>query len=77
MDFRRGARAPEKFMRNSGCPLFHRTLSEWVNLLLQTGFILEYMNEPHPDDETVKQVPYIQDSQVVAYFLHVRGRKPG
>lgn len=58
-------------------PLFHRTLSEWVNLLLQTGFILEYMNEPHPDDETVKQVPYIQDSQVVAYFLHVRGRKPG
>ena len=58
-------------------PRFTRTLSEWLNTIIQTGFLLEQVHEPFPDDETVRQKPYIQDSQVVAYFLHVRCRKPG
>ena len=56
-------------------PRFTRTLSEWINTLIGMGFQLEYINEPRPDDETVKKYPYIQDSQVVAYFLHIRCRK--
>jgi hypothetical protein len=35
------------------------------------------MQEPWPSDETVRDWPYLQDAQVVAYFLHVRARKPG
>ena len=28
------------------------------------------------DDETVRACPNLQDAQVVAYFLHLRVRKP-
>jgi ubiquinone/menaquinone biosynthesis C-methylase UbiE len=56
-------------------PHFHRTLSSWLSLLLETGFRLEHVAEPLPSDETVRACPQIQDAQVVAYFLHVRGRK--
>jgi hypothetical protein len=45
-------------------------------LLIETGFILEHIEEPCPDDETVLQCPNIQDAQVVAYFLHIRARRP-
>ena len=58
-------------------PLFTRTLSEWLNMLLDVGFILESFGEPYPGDEAVRERPGLQDAQVVAYFLHVRVRKPG
>lgn len=58
-------------------PRFTRTLSQWLNLMIATGFTVERLGEPRPDDEAVRACPPIQDSQVVAYFLHVRVRKPG
>ncbi|MGF1582329.1 MAG: class I SAM-dependent methyltransferase [Gemmataceae bacterium] len=57
-------------------PRFRRTVSEWLNLLIQTGFVLEEVREPRADDETVKKCPDLQDTQVAAYFLHIRARKP-
>lgn len=57
-------------------PRFTRTLSEWLNLLMERGFVLERLQEPCPDAETVARQPRLQDSQVVAYFLHIRCRKP-
>ncbi len=57
-------------------PCFHRTLSEWVNTLLDVGFVLEHLAEPRPSDATVALCPAMQDAQVVSYFLHVRVRKP-
>ena len=57
-------------------PLFTRTMSEWLNLLMDTGFYLERFEEPRPSDQTVSECPTIQDTQVVAYFLHIRVRKP-
>jgi len=57
-------------------PRFTRTLSQWLNLLIDTGFLLERVGEPRPSDETVRQHPNVQDAQVVAYFLHIRARKP-
>lgn len=57
-------------------PRFTRPLSRWLNLLLDTGFLLERVEEPCPSDEVVRLCPNIQDAQVVAYFLHVRARKP-
>jgi hypothetical protein len=53
-------------------PLFRRTLSQWLNLLVGTGFRLEFVAEPCPTDEVVDRCPAVQDAQVVAYFLHVR-----
>ncbi len=58
-------------------PRFTRTIGRWLNLLVETGFVLERIEEPRPSDETVRTCPEIQDAQVVAYFLHVRARKRG
>src|SRR6266542_4612032 len=57
-------------------PRFTRTVSQWLNLLIGTGFLLERIEEPRPSDETVLACPDLQDAQVVAYFLHIRVRKP-
>jgi len=57
-------------------PRFTRTLSQWLNLLLDAGFMLERTEEPRPSDKTVRACPHVQDAQVVAYFLHIRARKP-
>jgi SAM-dependent methyltransferase len=56
-------------------PVFMRTLSSWLNRLVEAGFVLERFGEPYPTDEAVRERPGLQDAQVVAYFLHVRARK--
>ncbi len=58
-------------------PRFTRTLSQWLNLLMEKGFVLERVEEPYPDDRVVSAYPNLQDAQVVAYFLLVRARKKG
>ena len=57
-------------------PRFTRTMSQWLNLLIDTGFHIERVHEPRPSDATVAACPHLQDAQVVAYFLHIRARKP-
>lgn len=57
-------------------PRFTKPLGEWFNLLIDTGFQLERVDEPRPDDETIRRHPRLQDAQIVAYFLHIRARKP-
>lgn len=57
-------------------PLFHRPLSDWLNALIGVGFVLEFLGEPRADEATAAAVPAVQDTRVVAYFLHVRARKP-
>ena len=56
-------------------PVFHRTLSEWLNTVLDAGFALERVLEPVADAETISRVPTVSDTRVVAYFLHLRCRK--
>ena len=73
------ASAPERV--KSGLPLFevpvfNRTLAEWLNLLIETGFTIDRLAEPRPTDEAVRVCPDVQDAQVVAYFLHIRAAKP-
>ncbi len=63
-------------MRKFKIPWFTRTVSQWLNLLVDTGFLLERVEEPYPSDATVRACPDVQDAQVVAYFLHMRVRKP-
>lgn len=64
-------------LRKFRIPRFTRTLSQWLNLLIASGFSLERVEEPRPSDEVVAARPDLQDAQVVSYFLHVRVRKPG
>lgn len=57
-------------------PRFTRTISDWLNLLIETGFVLERLGEPYPSDEAVGKHPRLQSAQVVAAFFDVRARKP-
>jgi ubiquinone/menaquinone biosynthesis C-methylase UbiE len=68
--------AVKKGLRRFKTPRFTRTISQWLSLLLDTGFVLERIGEPRPNDKTVQACPELQDAQVVAYFLHIRARKP-
>ena len=52
-------------------PRFTRTLSQWLNLVIKTGFEIEAIEEPRPDDDAVRACPNVQDAQVVAYYLHI------
>ena len=63
-------------MRKFKIPRFTRTLSEWLNLLIDTGFILEKFCEPYADDETIKKYPEEYDSRIIPWFLIIRCRKP-
>jgi len=56
-------------------PIFHQTLAEWLNDVIQAGFLLERVAEPKADDDTARRVPAVEDTRVVAYFLHIRCRK--
>lgn len=57
-------------------PHFNRTVSQWVNMITATGFVIEQMAEPMPSAALIKQMPNLQDAGVVAYFLQIRCRKP-
>ncbi len=56
-------------------PQFHRTLSEWLNAVVDVGFTIERIGEPYADEETAQRVPRVADTRIVAYFLHVLCRK--
>jgi len=56
-------------------PIFNRTLTQWFNDILESGFMIEQVNEPYPGNDVVKSEPYLQDAQITAYFLHIRCRK--
>ncbi|MCK4753427.1 MAG: methyltransferase domain-containing protein [Planctomycetes bacterium] len=58
-------------------PYFYLTLSKWLNRLIDAGFVLEHFAEPKADNETVKRIPHLADTQIIAYFLIIRCRKPG
>lgn len=57
-------------------PYFERTLSSWMNLVLSTGFRIEGVAEPTPDDETLRLHPGEYDARIIAFFLILRCRKP-
>ncbi|MET3893353.1 hypothetical protein ABIE41_004429 [Bosea sp. OAE506] len=57
-------------------PRFHRTLSEWVALIVRAGLTIEHMAEPSASPEIARLHPYIADTRVAPLFLHIRVRKP-
>ncbi len=74
-----GAAPPEarEGLRNFRIPKFFKTLSGWMNSIIDAGFRLERFCEPCADEETARACPDVADTRHVAFFLHVRCRKPG
>ena len=56
-------------------PRFHRTLSEWVAMIVAAGLTIEHMAEPRVDAQTAQAEPYLADTHVAPLFLHIRARK--
>ena len=57
-------------------PAQHRTLSQWVNMMIDAGFVIEKFDEPYATDEEIAACPAVRDTRILGYFLHVRVRKP-
>ena len=57
-------------------PRFHRTLSSWVQILCQAGFVLEQLGEPCASADLAAAEPVVADTRVAPLFLHIRVRKP-
>ena len=58
-------------------PKFFRTLSAWVNALIDTGFALERFDEPCAGEDTVRRFPNFAGCRLVPLWLIIRCRKPG
>jgi len=57
-------------------PRFDRTLSDWLNLLCEEGFLLERCHEPTASDAALEACPKVADTRVIAYSIILRLRKP-
>jgi SAM-dependent methyltransferase len=57
-------------------PRFHRTLSGWVDLIVEAGLIIERFGEPSASVELAKAEPTLEDTLVAPLFLHIRAVKP-
>ena len=56
-------------------PIFHRTLSEWFDLLIGAGFAVEKLGEPSAGPGSASCQPVIDDTRVAPLSLHVRARR--
>ena len=57
-------------------PRFHRTLSGWVQLIVEAGLVIERFGEPHVSAEVAKAEPALEDTLVAPLFLHIQALKP-
>lgn len=57
-------------------PRFHRTLSEWIALIVGAGFIIEASAEPMASEELVAKAPAFANTRVAPVAWIVRLRKP-
>ncbi|MDP8237860.1 MAG: class I SAM-dependent methyltransferase [Candidatus Hatepunaea meridiana] len=56
-------------------PHFSKTLSDWLNIIIDAGFTLKHFVEPYADEETAHKYPAVADTRVVGYFFIVQCRK--
>jgi ubiquinone/menaquinone biosynthesis C-methylase UbiE len=57
-------------------PVFPRTLSDYVNGLINAGFVLREIHEPRPSEEACRAYPFLRPwRDHAALFLHVHATK--
>jgi hypothetical protein len=57
-------------------PRFHRTLSDWVEMVAKAGLAIERLVEPCASAELAAAEPVVADTRLVPISLLVRLRKP-
>jgi len=73
-----GAAPPEERDRfpKFRIPLFTRTLSEWLNAVIDAGFTIQRIDEPRPSGEALVRHPELHGALIFPLFLHIRAGKP-
>jgi len=64
-------------LRKFRTPRFPRTVSAWLNMIVDASFQIERVAEPQAGDEAAARFPKLQATQVVPFLLHLRCRKAG
>jgi len=54
---------------------YHRTLSTYMNVLIQAGFTISAVKEPMPSEEMLKNIPDMQDELRRPMFLIIAAEK--
>lgn len=65
-----------RILRNAAWGTFAQDLLIKDEGTMNREALLERFGEPCPSDEALQERPGLQDAQIVAYFLHIRARKP-
>ena len=55
---------------------YHRTISNWLNMLIKTGFVVDELLEPQVSDASVAKYPNLVRMKEISWFLHIRVKKP-
>ncbi|WDZ57672.1 class I SAM-dependent methyltransferase [Paenibacillus polymyxa] len=56
---------------------FHRTLSSYVQTIIETGLLLEGMVEPKPSAEMLEKYPHFREDLNVTHFLVFKTQRQG
>jgi hypothetical protein len=58
-------------------PRFDRILSDYINSVIATGFILKEIHEPRPTEEACRANPWlVRWRENIPLFFYVRALKP-
>jgi SAM-dependent methyltransferase len=57
-------------------PRFHRTLTEWVEMIRGSGLVIDQFGEPSAGPEEALAEPAVADTRVAPLFLHIRATRP-
>ena len=52
-----------------------RTVSSWINMVIDAGFTVERVVEPVASEQTAELHPEVADTRIVPFFLIVRARR--
>lgn len=67
--------ARETTFLTAGVIKYHRTLSSYMNTLIQAGFCITAVEEPMPSDETIANIPDWKDENRRPMFLIIAAEK--
>jgi len=56
-------------------PYFHRTLTQWFDLIRSAELSIEALGEPMATEAEAEATPSIADTRIAPLFLHVRARR--
>lgn len=62
-------------MKKFQIPKFHRTLSTWINTLVNAGFTIEKAHEPRASEDAIKKYASLYDTHIIPFSLIILCKK--